>query len=63
MKGQKSIDPTVFFRMMLICYLENIISDRTLIEHISTRLDRLYLIDYETFGHHFLFSNSIRSQF
>ena len=46
-EGQKSIDPTVFFRMMLIGYLENIISDRALIEHISMRLDLLYFIDYD----------------
>lgn len=46
-EGQKSIDPTVFFRMMLIGYLENIISDRQLIEHISMRMDLLYFIDYD----------------
>lgn len=34
-EGQESIDPTVFFRIMLIGYLENIISDRALVEHIS----------------------------
>lgn len=46
-EGQKSIDPTVFFRMMLIGYLENITSDRALIDHISMRLDLLYFIDYD----------------
>jgi len=46
-EGQKSIDPTVFFRMMLIGYLENIISDRALIDHISMRMDLLYFIDYD----------------
>jgi len=46
-EGQKSIDPTVFFRMMLIGYLENIVSDRQLIEHISMRMDLLYFIDYD----------------
>lgn len=46
-QGQKSIDPTVFFRLMLIGYLENIISDRRLIEHVSMRLDLLYFIDYD----------------
>ena len=46
-EGQKSIDPTVFFRMMLIGYQENIISDRALIDHISMRLDLLYFIDYD----------------
>ena len=46
-EGQKSIDPTVFFRLMLIGYLENIISDRQLIEHVSMRMDLLYFIDYD----------------
>jgi transposase len=46
-EGQKSIDPTVFFRMMLIGYLENITSDRQLLEHISMRLDLLLFIDYD----------------
>jgi len=46
-EGQKSIDPTVFFRLMLIGYLENIISDRQLIEHVGMRMDLLYFIDYD----------------
>ncbi len=46
-EGQKSIDPTVFFRLMLVGYLENIISDRHLIEHVSMRMDLLYFIDYD----------------
>lgn len=46
-EGQKSIDPTVFFRLMLVGYLENIISDRKLIEHVSMRMDLLYFIDYD----------------
>lgn len=46
-EGQKSIDPTVFFRMMLIGYLENIVSDRQLIEHIGMRMDLLFFIDYD----------------
>ena len=47
-EGQKSIDPTVFFRIMLIGYLENIVSDRQLIEHVSMRLDLsvLYRLRY-----------------
>jgi transposase len=45
--GQKSIDPTVFFRLCLVGYLENIISDRQLIQHASMRLDILYFIDYD----------------
>lgn len=31
--GQKSIDPVVFFKLFLVGYLENIISDRKLIVH------------------------------
>jgi transposase len=50
-EGQKSIDPTVFFRLMLIGYLENIISDRQLIEHVGMRLDLLYFIDYDIDDH------------
>ena len=46
-EGQKSIDPTVFFRMMLVGFLENITSDRALIDHISMRLYLLYFIDYD----------------
>jgi transposase len=46
-EGQKSIDPTVFFRLMLIGYLENIISDRQLMGHVGMRMDLLYFIDYD----------------
>ncbi len=45
--GQKSIDPVVFFKLCLVGYLENIISDRQLIAHSSMRMDILYFIDYE----------------
>ena len=45
--GQKSIDPVVFFKLCLVGYLENIISDRHLIEHSSMRMDILYFIDYD----------------
>ena len=45
--GQKSIDPTVFFRLCLVGYLENITSDRQLIQHASMRLDILYFIDHD----------------
>jgi transposase len=45
--GQQSIDPVVFFKLCLVGYLENIISDRKLIEHCSLRLDLLYLLDYQ----------------
>lgn len=45
--GQKSIDPSVFFRMCLVGFLENITSDRQLIQHISMRLDILFFIDHD----------------
>lgn len=45
--GQKSVDPVVFFKLCLIGYLENTISDRKLIEHCSMRLDMLYFLDYD----------------
>ena len=36
----------MFFKLSLIGYLENIISDRKLISHCSMRLDLLYFLDY-----------------
>jgi transposase len=45
--GQKSIDPVVFFKLCLVGYLENIISDRQLISHCSMRLDILYFLGYD----------------
>jgi transposase len=45
--GNPSIDPVVFFKLMLSGYLENITSDRRLIEHCSMRMDILYFIGYD----------------
>lgn len=45
--GQQSIDPVVFFKLCLVGYLENIVSDRKLIEHCSLRLDLLYFLGYQ----------------
>ena len=43
-EGQESIDPVVFFKVCLVGYLNNINSDRRLIEYCSNCLDvRLYL--------------------
>lgn len=43
-EGQKSIDPVVFFKMCLVGYLENLISDRKLVAHCSDSLGiRLFL--------------------
>ena len=44
--GQKSIDPVVFFKLCLVGYLENITSDRQLIEHCSMRMDILFFLGY-----------------
>lgn len=45
--GQKSLDPVVFFKLCLVGYLENIISDRQIIAHCSMRLDILYFLGYD----------------
>ena len=45
--GQKSIDPIVFFKLCLVGYLENIISDRDFKQHSGMRLDILYFLGYD----------------
>src|SRR5690554_153049 len=45
--GQKSIDPIVFFKFCLVGYLENLTSDRKLIEHCAMRLDILFFLGYD----------------
>jgi transposase len=45
--GQKSIDPVVFYKLCLVGYLENIISDRKLVDHCNMRLDIMYFIGYD----------------
>ena len=46
-EGQESIDPVVFFKLILIGYLENLGSDRRIISAASMRLDMLYFIGYD----------------
>jgi len=46
-EGQRSIDPVVFFKLMLIGYLENLGSDRRIINTSSMRLDMLFFIGYD----------------
>lgn len=46
-EGQSSIDPAVFFKLMLIGYIENICSDRKIIEQASMRMDMLYFLNYD----------------
>jgi transposase len=45
-EGQESIDPVVFFKLMLIGYFENLASDRRIISTASLRLDIMYFIGY-----------------
>ncbi len=45
-EGQESIDPAVFFKLILVDYLENLGSDRRIINTASMRLDILYFIGY-----------------
>lgn len=44
--GQKSLDPVVFFKICLVGYLENIISDRKLVDHCRMRLDIMFFLGY-----------------
>ena len=45
-EGQTSIDPVVFFKLILIGYLENLGSDRRIINTATMRLDMLFFIGY-----------------
>lgn len=46
-EGQKSVDPVVFIKLMLVGYLENINSDRRIIEVSRLRMDILLFIGYD----------------
>jgi transposase len=46
-EGQKSIDPVVFMKLMLAGYLENLNSDRRIINALRLRLDIRYFIGYD----------------
>jgi transposase len=45
--GQQSIDTAVFFKMVLVGYLENITTDRHLVDFCSMRMDILYFLNYD----------------
>lgn len=45
-EDQTSFDPVVFFKLMLIGYLENIPSDSKIVEQAGMRLDMLYFFYY-----------------
>lgn len=46
-EGQKSVDPVVFMKLMLVGYLENINSDRRIVTIARMRLDILYFLGYD----------------
>ena len=46
-EGNSSIDPLVFFKLILVGYLENLNSDRKIISHSAMRLDVLFFIGYD----------------
>jgi len=46
-EGQKSIDPVVFMKLMLIGYLENLNSDRRIVATSRMRIDILYFLGYD----------------
>ena len=48
-EGQKSIDPVVLFKLILVGYLEKLISDRKIIEHSRMRLGILFLLRYDLY--------------
>ena len=43
---QPSLDPVVFFKLVLVGWLENLVSDRRLVEHCALRLDILLFLGY-----------------
>ena len=45
-EGQKSVDPVVFMKLMLVGYLENLNSDRRIVSTAKLRLDILYFLGY-----------------
>jgi transposase len=46
-EGNESIDPVVFFKLILIGYLENLCSDRRIINSVRMRMDQLFFIGYD----------------
>lgn len=46
-EGNPSVDPVVFFKLILVGYLENLNSDRKIISHSAMRLDILYYLGYD----------------
>lgn len=40
--GQPSLNPVVFFKLVLVGRLENLVSDRRLVEHCALRLSSIF---------------------
>src|SRR5882672_10364319 len=45
-KGNVSVDPVVILKMMLLLFLDNVASERKLLEIIPERLDYLWFLGY-----------------
>ena len=45
--GQPSLAPVGFFKLVLVGRLDNLVSDRRLLEHCALRLDILFFLGYE----------------
>ena len=45
--AQPSLDPVVFFKLVLLVQLENLVSDRRLVKHCALRLGTLLFLGYE----------------
>src|SRR6056297_1569626 len=46
-EGQKSIDPVVFFKICLVGYFNNIVSDRALLRFCNDSLSARWFIGYD----------------
>lgn len=46
-EGQKSIDPVVFMKLILVGYIEDINSDRRIVATSAMRMDILYFLGYD----------------
>lgn len=46
-EGQKSIDPVIFMKLMLVGYIENLSSDRRIVANSAMRMDILYFLGYD----------------
>jgi hypothetical protein len=45
--GEQRIDPVVFFKLILLGYLENVSSDRRIINTVSMGMDTLFFVGYD----------------